>query len=141
MRGAAAIGFRFRVQCLLADWTDERLVIGRDDRDPSVGDRVAPTVLFEVISDERAAWNEYVAVDDRAPYTRVPAYAHARHKNRLFDLAEAVNANVRTEDAADHPAAGDDAASRDDRVQRLAAAAPLFRKHELGRRCLWLGSP
>src|SRR5258706_14850123 len=123
MRSAAAIGFHFRVQRLFADRTDQRLVVGRDDGAPSVGDRVAPTVLFDVISDERPAWNEHVAVDDRAPYTRVTTYAYAGHQDRLFDLAEAVDANVGAEDAADHPAAGDDAAPRDDRVQRLAAAA------------------
>src|ERR1700704_1820789 len=100
MRSPAAIGFRFRVQRLFAGRTDQRLVIGRDDSDPPVSNRVAPTVLFDVISDERAAWNEHVTVDDRAPYTRVPTYAYTGHQDRLFDLAEAMDANVGAEDAA-----------------------------------------
>ena len=92
---AAAIGFRFRAQRLFGDRSDQRLVVGRDDDDAALGDGVATAILFDVISDERAAWNQDVAVDDRPAKPRVPAHPHARHQNRLLDLAEAVDADVR----------------------------------------------
>ena len=65
------------------------------------------------------------------------ADAHAGHQDRLLDAAEAVDAHVGAEDAARDPAARDDAARRDQRVERLALAA-VFGKHELRRRRLRL---
>ena len=52
---------------------------------PRVGDGVAPAILLRVVADERAARDEHVAVDDRAPDARVPADAHARHQDALLD--------------------------------------------------------
>ena len=99
---------------------------------------MAPPILLRVISDERAARNQDVAVDDDTPQSGVASDADAGHQNRLLDLAEAVHADVRAEDAAHDAAAGDDAAARDDRVERLPAAAPLGGKDELRRRRLRL---
>ena len=53
-------------------------------------------------------------------------------------VAEAVDAHVRTQHAAGDAAARDDAAGRDDRIERLSAAAAGFGEHELRRRRLRL---
>ena len=53
-------------------------------------------------------------------------------------VAEAVHAHVRAEHAARDAAAGDDAAGRDDRVERLPAAPAVVGEHELRRRRLHL---
>ena len=68
----------------------------------------------------------------------VAADADAGHQDGLLDVAEAVHAHVRAEDAADDAAAGDDAAGRDDRVERLAAPPAFLGEHELRRRRLRL---
>jgi hypothetical protein len=55
---------------------------------------VSPSILFFVEANERAARNEDVAVDDRAPDARVAADAHAGHQDALIDVAEAVDATL-----------------------------------------------
>ena len=69
---------------------------------------------------------------------RMAADAHTGHQNRLLDLAEAVDADVGAQDASAHAAARDDAAVRDDGIERLSTTAPFFCEHELRRRRLWL---
>ncbi|MDL1889171.1 hypothetical protein FBQ96_06250, partial [Nitrospirales bacterium NOB] len=73
-------------------------------------------------ADARAAGNLHVAVDDDAAQPGVPAHADPRHEDALLDPAEAVHPHVRTEYAAHHRAARDDAARRDDGVQRQGRA-------------------
>src|SRR5258705_13582702 len=94
---AAAIRFRLGAQRLLRDRSDERLVVRGHNHDASLGHRVAPPILLDVISDERAAWNQHVAVDDRPPQPGVPPDPDAGHQDRLLDLAEAVDAGVPAE--------------------------------------------
>src|SRR5204863_5783568 len=84
----------------------------------------------DVISDERTARNQDIAVDNRAAKPCVASYAHAGHQNRLLELAEAVHADVGTENAAHHATARNDAAAGNDRVERLAAAFSLRREYE-----------
>ena len=62
---------------------------------------------------------------------RVAADADARHQDALLDLAEAVDPHVLAEHAARDPAARDDAAGRNDRVERLPAASALSAKTNL----------
>ena len=74
-----------------------------DDHDAGVGDGVAPAILLGVVADERAARDQDVAVDDRA---RMRAWRPTRTpgiRMRVLDVAEAVHAHVRAEDAADAP--------------------------------------
>src|SRR4051812_47660401 len=63
---AAPVGVRFEAQGFFAERADERLVIGRDDDDAGVRHGVAAAIFREVVSDERAARNQHVAIDDRA---------------------------------------------------------------------------
>src|SRR5262249_38704366 len=97
---SAAIRLCLEAQRLFTDRPDERLVVDRDDDDAGVGDGVAAAIFVRVEPDERAAWNQHVAVDDRAFDARVAPDAHARHQDALLDAAEAVDAHVRAEHAA-----------------------------------------
>src|SRR4029077_1108285 len=72
---AAAVGFRFELQSLLAERCDERLAIGGDDDDAAVRDGVPAAILLEVVADARAARNEHVAIDDGPADARVTAHA------------------------------------------------------------------
>jgi len=83
---------------------------------------MAAAIFFLVEADQRRARNQDVAVDDGATNTRVPPDAHPRHQDAVFDVTEAVYADVRAKYAALHGAAGNDAARRDHRVERLPAA-------------------
>jgi hypothetical protein len=65
-RRRRAIRLGLELQRLLAERSDERLVVGRDDDDAGVGDGVAAAISLGVVADQRAARDEHVAVDDRA---------------------------------------------------------------------------
>src|SRR5437762_3144758 len=104
------LGLEF--QCLIAERSDERLVIGGDNDDSAVSHGVAPFILFDVVADQRAARNQHVAVDDGPSDPCVPSHAYTRHQYALLDVAEAVNPDVRAQHAAENAAAGDDAAGR-----------------------------
>ena len=69
-------------------------------------------ILFLVEADQRSAWNEHVAIDDRPANPRMSADSHTGHEDRLLDLTETVDPHVRTQDAAGDPASRDDAAVR-----------------------------
>ena len=102
-----------------------------DDDDARVGDGVPPPIFLEVVANEGPARDEDITVDDRASNSCVPADTYAGHQDAVLDLAEAVDANVRTQNAAGDRAAGNDAAWRDDRVEGLAASPPGFGEDEL----------
>ena len=68
----------------------------------------------------------------------MPADAHARHQDALVDRAETVHPHVGAEHAARDAAPRHDAAGRDHRVERLAAAAARLGEDELRRRRLRL---
>src|SRR5579864_5380667 len=131
--GAAApsIGFGLEAQRVLAERADQRLIVCRDDDDAGIGDGVATAIFLQVVADERAARDEHIAVDDRAPDPRVASHPNAGHQDALFDVTKTVHPDVRTEHAAVNTASGHDAPWRDHRVQRLAAADAAFREHEL----------
>src|SRR5215510_15152961 len=131
---ASTVGFCFKLQGLLAERSDERLVIGRDYDDAGVRDGVPAPILFEVVADARAARYEHVAIDDGPADAGVAPHAHAGHEDALLDQAEAVNPDVRAQHAAVDAAAGHDATRRDDRVERLSAAGSRLREYELRRR-------
>ena len=97
---------------------------------------MAPPVLVLVVSDLRAARDEHIAIDDRATDARVPPHPDARHRDRLID--NDCTRTFGTEDARRDAAPRNDAAGRDDRVERLPAAAAFVGKDELGRRRLQL---
>src|SRR5687768_14870449 len=126
----ATVEIRFDAEGIFANRIDEGLVISGHDNDAAFGHRVAATVFVEVEADAGAARDEHVAIDNGAPDPRVPADTNAGHQNRTVDLAETVHTDVRAEHAADDPAAGDDAARRDDRIQCLPATPACIRKDE-----------
>src|SRR5262245_27325697 len=99
---------------------------------------MALPVFVEVVTDQRAARNEHVAIDDGAPDASVAADPDAGHQDALLDTAEAVDAHVGAQHAAGNRAARNDAARRDDRVERLTASLPELGEHELRRRRLRL---
>src|SRR5207244_3961103 len=115
---AFSVGVRLDPQRVLAERADERLIFRGDDDDARVGDGVAAAILVGVVANQGAARDQHVAVDDRAPDARVTADADAGHQDALLDVTEAVDAHVRTEDAAENVAAGDDAARGDHRIER-----------------------
>src|SRR6185295_13159779 len=102
----------------------------------ALGDRVAAAILFLVEADHRPARDEDVAIDDGPPQPRVAPDADARHQDAFLDRAEAVHADVGAEHAAADGAARDDAAGRDQRVERQPRAASLVGEDELRRRRL-----
>src|SRR4051794_11955546 len=73
---AAPIRLGLEAQRLFGHWSDERLVVNRDDDDAGVGDGVTPAILLGVVPDERAARDQHVAIDDRAADPRVSSDAH-----------------------------------------------------------------
>src|SRR5262249_33918753 len=94
---AAAVGLCFQRQSLVAERSDERLVIGRDHDDAGVRDRVTAPILLGVVADARAARDEHVTVDDGSSDAGVAPDAHAGHQNALVDVAEAVDSHVRAQ--------------------------------------------
>src|SRR5205814_4872397 len=104
-----SIGLRFELERVLAQRSDERLIVWCHDDDAGVGDGVAPAIFFHVVTDQGASRNQHVAIDNRASNPRVPADADARHEDALFDLGEAVHAYIRAEHAAVDGAARYDA--------------------------------
>ena len=97
---SAPIGLGFQLQLINGNFGHEGLVAGGDHHDAALRDHVAAAIFFRVEPDRRAARNVDIAIDDGPADARVPADAHARHQDRLLDLAEAVHAHVRTQDAA-----------------------------------------
>src|SRR4029079_16421240 len=91
---AAAVRLELRLEGFFADRTNQWLVLGGDDHDARVRDGVTTGIFFGVESDERAARDEHVAIDDRAANARVPSHPHTRLQDGLFDITEAVDAYV-----------------------------------------------
>src|SRR5688572_9232961 len=96
------------------------------------------TVFRGVKADQGTARNEHVAIDDRPADTGVAADAYTGHEDGLIDVTKTVDPHVRAEHAALHAAPGNDAAARDDRIERLTAAPVLLGEDELRRWCLRL---
>ena len=134
-RGYSAVEFRFVGERVSADLSDERFVFARDDHNAAFSHRVPSAVLFLVVADGSATRDEHIAIDDGAPNACVPPDADTRHQNAPVDIAVTMHPYVRAEDAAGDPAARHDTARRDDRIERLSAAAAFVGEHELrGRR-------
>src|SRR6516162_7738652 len=133
---AAPVGFCFERQSLIAERSDERLIISGDHDDAGVRDGMPAPILFEVVADAGAARDEHVAIDDRPTDARVASDAHTRHQDALLDQAEAVDAHIRTEHAAVDAAARYDAPRGNDRIEGLPAPGARLCEHELRRRRL-----
>ena len=79
-----------------------RLVVHTDDHDAAVRHRVPAPIFFRVEADQRTARHQNVAIDDGPPDPGVTADADTGHENCLFNLAKAVHAHVRTQNASNH---------------------------------------
>src|SRR5688500_19336051 len=87
------------------------------------------TVFRGVKADQGAARNEHVAIDDRPADTGVAADAYTGHEDGLIDVTKTVDPHVRAEHAALHAAPGNDAAARDDRIERDRKSTRLNSSH------------
>ena len=90
-------------------------------------------VLFEIVAESRPGGDAHVLVEDGAADPGVPSDDAVVQDDRVLDARSAVHAHPSAQHGVPHGSAGEDAAARDDRIDRMSAAI-LVVEGELGRR-------
>src|SRR5579872_319431 len=112
-------------------------IVARHDGDAAVGDEIAGAVGFGVVADGGAFGQVHIAVDDTAAQAAVAADGYVGKENGRVDFGIGVDAHIGRDHRVLHHTAGNDAAIRDNGIER-GAHAVLFREDEFCRGILAL---
>src|SRR5262249_41881900 len=105
------------------------------DYDAALGHVMVAAIGFEVVADRRVFRDPHILVEDGAAHTRAPSDVAVIENDGVFYDSRGVHPNAAAQYGILHHATGEDAASRDDGIDRLSAPVLLVE----GELCRWIG--